>query len=213
MRPPIMMRRINVVLIFFTICLLSSCATSPSQPTVLTNTTAFFDDNYSSSGRIYLKNKYQIPKPMFEFYNQKIAKYLSLTGFEVMAEENQADRILTFKLEVDDGTTTTNTGSYSAVVPNYNPYNPANPISYGTAERAYSYNITTFKRAFKLDISNIINSLTQEYEPIFTAVTTSNGSCNNISEVFDEMLFAMFNNFDSANGQNRKLNVAGEVNC
>ena len=89
MRPPIMMRRINVVLIFFTICLLSSCATSPSQPTVLTNTTAFFDDNYSSSGRIYLKNKYQIPKPMFEFYNQKIAKYLSLTGFEVMAEENQ----------------------------------------------------------------------------------------------------------------------------
>lgn len=207
------MKKIQIVLIFFAICLLSSCATSPSQSIVVTNTTAFFDDNYSSGGRIYLKNKYQIPKPMFEFYNQKIAKYLRLIGFEVVAEENQADKILTYKLEIDGGTTTTNTGSYSAVVPNYNPLNSANPLSYGTAERAYSYNITTFKRVLKLDISNIANSLTQEYEPTFTAVTSSNGSCNNISEVFDEMLFAMFNNFDSVNGQNRKLNVAGEFNC
>lgn len=220
------MRFINVLLALF----ITGC--EGMGPMVATNTTAFYLEEYSPNGSVTVLSAdgEKEGSPEFNFYRRKVEEKLRAQGYIIEPNGPDADYIAFVGYGIDDGTT--KTGSYSTwgqtgggtttyTSGTFSTSGNANTVYSGTSTTAptygvtgsKSYNYTRFKRVIELTILDQESLAQGKEQIIYQSKTMSEGSCNVIGEVFDEMLEAMFTNFTTNNGQNRKLTVPSIADC
>jgi hypothetical protein len=220
------MRFINILLALF----ITGCA--GMGPMVATNTTAFYLEDYSPNGSITVMSadREREGSPEFNFYKVKVEEKLKAQGYIIEPNGPDADYIAFVGYGIDEGTT--KTGSYSTwgqtgggtttyTSGTISTPGSANTVYSGTSTTAptygvtgsKSYSYTRFKRVIELTILDQESLAQGKEQIIYQSKTMSEGSCNVIVEVFDEMLEAMFTDFITKNGQNRKLEVPGNFDC
>ena len=217
---------ISVLLVVF----VTGCA--GMGPRVVANTTAFYLEEYSPNGTITVLSSdgEKEGSPEFNFYKAKVEEKLRAQGYTIEPNGPDADHIAFVGYGIDDGTT--KTGSYSTwgqTGGGTTTYSSGTVYSSGGGSATYdgtsttaptygvtgskSYSYTQFKRVIELTILDQELLAQGKEQIVYQSKTMSEGSCNVIGEVFDEMLEAMFTDFSTKNGQNRKLEVPGIFNC
>lgn len=216
----------NLAPIIFTVflALLTGCAE------VVTNTTVLYVETYSLGKSISVVSGEADVNSSLEFaaYKRKFENKLSIAGYKIEQDPNQADYIALIAYGIDDGKTATistpifgQTGggtTYSSGTiygsggsVNYSGSNYTMP-TYGIVGSSTS-SVTTYNRAIALDIIEANSFKQGNPRTVYQGRTRSQGTCSVIVEVFDEMLEAMFSDFPGENGRNRKQSIRGDFNC
>lgn len=220
----------NLAPVIFTVflALLTGCA-APA-PQVVTNTTVFYLETYLPEKSISVVSGEADVNSSLEFaaYKKKFENKLSIAGYTIEQDPNQADYIALIAYGIDDGKTATistpifgRTGggtTYSSGTiygsggsVNYSGSSYTMP-TYGIVGSSAS-SVTTYNRAIALDIIEASSFKEGDPRTVYQGRTKSKGSCSVIVEVFDEMLEAMFSDFPGENGRNRKQSIRGDLNC
>ena len=216
----------NLAPTIFTVflALLTGCAE------VVTNTTVFYVETYSPGKSISVVSGEADVNSSLEFaaYKRKFENKLSIAGYKIEQDPNQADYIALIAYGIDDGKTAiistpifgrtgggttyssgTIYGSGGSV--NYSGSNYTMP-TYGIVGSSTN-SVTTYNRAIALDIIEASSFKEGDPRTVYQGRTRSEGRCSVIVEVFDEMLEAMFSDFPGENGRNRKQSIRGDFNC
>ena len=169
----------------------------------------------------------------FRSYKTLIEQKFRTYGFSVRENVDDAEYVALISYGIDAGTTTTQTGS----VPVYgqtgggSTYHSGSVNTYGSGgysygsysgtsytmptygivgSQSYSYNITTYNRNLAMDIV-ITKTLNDKFpEKIYEARLTSRGSCGILSQVMDEFIEALFEDFPGKSGEAKKIVISGE---
>ena len=221
----------NLAPIIFTVflALLTGCAV-PQVPQVVTNTTVFYLETYLPGKSISVVSGEADVNSSLEFaaYKKKFENKLSIAGYTIEQDPNQADYIALIAYGIDEGKTATistpifgRTGggtTYSSGTiygsggsVNYSGSNYTMP-TYGIVGSSTS-SVTTYNRAIALDIIEASSFKQGDPRTVYQGRTRSKGRCSVIVEVFDEMLEAMFSDFPGENGRNRKQSIRADSNC
>ena len=205
-----MNKKINFLGIFLIAFFSYGCASLKITPRVQTETVSYYKRGYLPTGSISVVpiDTKQINSLEYNHYKEKIEEKLQSIGYTIEESPSLADHIASFNYSIDNGITVT--GSSNALESQYDATSPSY-FRLVNVERAYSS--TTYTRVLNLVIFDPTKSSDKESASLYQATTTSVGTCNIFSEVFDEILTGLFSNFLRKNGENDSLAVPGEVNC
>ncbi len=169
----------------------------------------------------------------FESFKTKLEDKLQSAGFTISRDRASADLLAFFAYGIDDGQTTTQTGS----TPIYGKSRGGTTYSYDTASafgtdgyatrrysgssytmptygivgsETYSYNVTTYARVLALDLLDRRELDEGRTKKVYEVKLTSKGRCSQITSVFDEMLTALFMEFPGPSGKSRSIDVNDE---
>ena len=220
----------NLASVIFTVFLAFLTGCAAPHPQVVTNTTVFYLETYLPGKSISVVSGEADVNSSLEFaaYKKKFENKLSIAGYTIEQDPNQADYIALIAYGIDDGKTATistpifgRTGggtTYSSGTiygsggnVNYSGSSYTMP-TYGIVGSSAS-SVTTYNRAIALDIIEANSFKEGDPRTVYQGRTKSKGRCSVIVEVFDEMLEAMFSDFPGENGRNRKQSIRSEANC
>jgi hypothetical protein len=212
--------------LFLMTAILAGCMTGRVQ----TNNVAFYQPDFTPLGTIWVIAADAEVNSSLEFatYKRKIEEKLSIVGYEIASSADRADHIAFVAYGIDTGESATRstpvfgqTGggtTYSSGTANtsegsifYSGSTYSMP-TYGVVG-SVNQSVAMYNRVIALDIVGAASLRDGAPQKIYEGRTTSTGSCGVITEVFDEMLDAMFQGFPGENGRNRRLVVPGTFNC
>lgn len=188
-----------------------------STQQISANSTAFYIDNFTPSGSIFVlpanpKNNNSLE---FAHYKKKFEEKLSSAGYTIVNNKNDATYIAVIDYGISDGETAVisqpvyATGSYR--------FGPSFGLSGTRIIGTTNDTITTYTRSLALDIieadalqPDIIMTGNKRYESRVKSV----GSCSDMAGVFEPLLTTMFNNFPGENGKaiTRTIRYQGQCN-
>jgi len=197
---------------------------------VVTNTTNFYKPDYHSKGKVSVVAADSKVDGSLEFahYKSRFEAKLANIGYQIVAQPNDADYLALVSYGIDSGKTSqVSTPIYGqtgggTTYKSGTVYSGGQTASYsGSTYTMPSYGIvgmtsgshTTYQRAIALDIVEAKSFLQGKPVVLLESRAKSRGSCNQIVEVFDEILEAMFNEFPGENGRAKKIRVTSNANC
>ncbi|WP_417697238.1 hypothetical protein [Psychromonas sp.] len=204
------MKQLKLTTLLTLIMLISACSTY----SVDTTRTTFYQEQFSTTGNIYITSAQGLPTNSLELisYKQKLADKLNNVGYEVVIDKAQADYIATFDYGIDEGDT------YFVTVPVIRTHSRLvhrgkfarlhHKDRHKKINNATSNIITTYNRVLALDISS-----TQADTRIYESQVRSIGECEIMAGVFDQLLEAMFTDFPGENGKIRKADIPYQGQC
>lgn len=207
------------------IIILSGC--NAIAPSVRTNITAFYEDQYSPRGTIsVVASDVEVNNSLeWAAYKKKFETKLADNGYIIEKDPNNARFIALVAYGIDNGETaivstpiygqtgggtTTTTGTAGNV--NYTATSYTMPI-YGVVGTSTNSQ-TEYTRAIALDIIDADSLKDDLPKKVYEGRAKSTGTCSVIVEVFDEMLEAIFTGFPGENGRNRIIEIKNAtLNC
>ncbi len=172
----------------------------------------------------------------FESFKTKLEDKLQSAGFTISRDRASADLLAFFAYGIDDGQTTTQTGS----TPIYGASRGGTTYSYDTASafgtagyatgrysgssfttptygivgsETYSYNVTTYARVLALDLLDRRELDEGRTKKVYEVKLTSKGSCSQIASVFEAMLTALFMEFPGSSGKSKTVDIDWDGTC
>ena len=215
------------LLILVPMCiLLSGCAAS----FVRSNATSFYVDGFQPGGSISVIAADPEMSNSLEFahYRKRFEANLAANGYSVTQDVGTANYIALVTFGIDDGTSQTvsapiigQTGGGTTYTSGVVTGSGGTATYSGTSYTMPTYGVvgvatgsrTTYKRAIAIDIVDGPSLLAGSPKKIYEGRIKSEGSCNVIVEVFDEMLQVMFTDWPGESGKNRNRRVKGNFDC
>lgn len=168
----------------------------------------------------------------FRAYAGMLGTYLKNEGFNVVPPEHEPEWVAFFDYGIDGGRTVTSTYS----VPQWGQTGVSSATTYGTLNTfgntgyysgtttytptygitGYSTGITSatvFTRFVNIDIVDVSKSTEDNTKKIYEIRLTSRGSCGNITQVMDEFLQSIFQDFPGESGRGGKITVPAKFDC
>lgn len=209
------------------ILFISACSTLK----VDTKTTAFYQQNYNSSGNIFVVSADIDKNNSLEFanYKKKIETQLAMVGYSIVNNANAAQYVAIVAYGIDNGKTSV------VLTPIFGPYafytdeddkRSAFPgrryvmPQYAATSKPANL-ITLYTISFALDIVEA-ESLKPSYasienknqaKKVYESRVKSIGECDVIAGVFDQLLAAMFKDFPGENGKTKAQTIRYEGEC
>jgi hypothetical protein len=202
--------------------LLSISACSASS--IKTNRTAFYNQGYQVSGKLFVAPAKQENNNSLEFanYKMKIEAKLATTGYNIVHDQNTADYIAIVDYAIDAGNTalvsTPTLAPSSYLYENRFPHVPDRRLSASGPSVVNSSidSIVIYQRILSMDIveaSTFKIEAPQEAIKIYESRVKSTGTCESIASVFDQLLTAMFSDFPGENGKVIVANIPFNNKC
>lgn len=206
--------------------------------TVKTSVTSFHTDEVNAWGKtikVVHADEAQANSLAFRTYKANFEEELAKDGF-VPTENDDAELIAVVSYGIDDGTTTTQTGSspvYGQTGGGYTTHS-GTISSYGTSgsdfgmysgssytyptygivgSETYTYDKTVYKRFVAMNIYNRGDFPAGSATPIYEGYATSSGSCGNMSIVLPIIVQSMFEAFPGENGKTQFIKKPLDVRC
>ena len=184
---------------------LVSCSTTPNLgQRVQGNIESFNNFGVSLDGLIYVEAGSEIKKGKLEFasYKNKLESNLMNKGFQFTDELSTANYVLF--LDYGIGNEKIRIGSYS--VPTFGPTGGGTSTFYGntaitnpsygvTGSRTQTYSYSQYPRFVTIDIFE-----KESQKKVYEMTLKSSGACSLMSEVMDEFLAALSNDFPNNSG-------------
>ncbi len=197
---------------------------------VVTNTTNFYKPEYQNKGTISVVSaKKQTSSSLeFEHYKSVFEKHLGKLGFVPVKNPAEAQYIALISYGIDNGKNSVETTPIFGQTGGGTTYNSGTVSSggYSTSYSGSTYSMptygvvgsttssyTTYTRAIAMDIVKAKSLRQGTPEVLLESRAKSSGSCSQISEVFDEILEAMFDDFPGENGRSNRVTIHGNFNC
>ncbi|VUD56816.1 hypothetical protein TDB9533_02413 [Thalassocella blandensis] len=144
----------------------------------------------------------------FEFYKKKLAGRLKALGLE-QTENKQADYLATLgyavsRQEKDEPSKRVFISGYYG----YAPYPGRGMVTADTYGSDFEY-----LREVSLTLDKNTQQKAEAKDKIVQVIATSEGECQHLSVVYDEILDAIFSNLWRANGSLMRMTVKGEAKC
>ena len=221
------MRSPNLSFVPLLAFLLGACSTVGP---VETTTTIFYTAGAESRGSIAVRPAEERLEQSLEFraYKAKIESHLKAVGYSIAAPADHARYVALVSYGIDNGktsevsvpiygqtgggTTYTSGTVYGAGGPKYVSGSSYSMPTYGVIGST-SQSATVYARAIAIDIVEIGESRQGAPEKRYEIRAKSTGTCSALTEVFDEMLDAMFTDFPGESGRAHKVNVAFDGHC
>ena len=215
------------LLILVPICILiSGCAASFVQA----NVTSFYVDDFQPGGSISVISADPEMSNSLEFahYRKRFEAHLAANGYSIAQDVGTADYVALVTFGIDDGTSKTVSAPIIGQTSGGTTYTrgvvtgSGGTATYsGTSYTIPTYGVvgvatgsrTTYKRAIAIDIVDGHSLLTGNPKVVYEGRVKSEGSCNVIVEVFDEMLQVMFTDWPGESGKNRNRRVNATFDC
>lgn len=166
----------------------------------------------------------------FSAFKAKLENKFQEAGYSVTDDVAATDYIALFSYAIDDGTTTTHSGSspiygqtgggttyHSGSVSSYGTGGYGTGSYSGTSYTAptygvvgsvpYSYDTTTYSRGVRLEMIDRRAFDARQIKTVFEANLSSKGRCGQIAVVMDALLEALFQNFPGESGKARSISV------
>lgn len=205
--------------------LLSACATS----SVTTTTTTFYVPGHEARGTIAVRAAEDGLSQSLEFraYKAKIEAYLKEVGYAIAAATEPPRYVALLSYGIDTGKTS------QVSVPIYGQTSGGTTYSSGTVRGpggtasvsgstysmprygmigATSRQTTRYTRVVAIDVVEL-RGPGGAPEKRYEIRARSTGRCAALTEVFDEMLEGIFDDFPGENGRARTVEVSAEANC
>lgn len=197
---------------------------------VVVNATSFYVDDFQPEGVIVVMAGDPELSGSLEFahYKKRFEAQLAANGYSVTQDIGEADYAAFVTFGIDDGNTRTvstpiigQTGGGTTYTSG-TVYGTGGMATYsGSSYTMPSYGVvgvaagtqTTYKRAVAIDIVDAPSLKSGTPGTVYEGRITSEGTCNVINEVFDEMLQGLFTNWPGESGKNRNLRVPSMVDC
>ena len=207
------------------ILFISACSTLK----VDTKTTAFYQQNYNSSGNIFVVSADIDKNNSLEFahYKKKIETQLVAAGYSIVNNANAAKYIAIVAYGIDNGQTsvvlTPVFGPYAFYTDEDNQRSAFPGRRYVMPQYAATTNpaslITLYTISFALDIveaeslKSAPKNNKNQVQKVYESRVKSTGECNVIAGVFDQLLAAMFKDFPGDNGKTKAQTIRYEGQC
>ena len=204
------------------ILFISACSTLK----VDTKTTAFYQQNYNSSGNIFVVSADIDKNNSLEFahYKKKIETQLVAAGYSIVNNANAAKYIAIVAYGIDNGKAsvvlTPIFGPYAFYTDEDNKRSAFPGRRYVMPQYAATSNpaslITLYTISFALDIveaESLKSDPKNQMQKVYESRVKSTGECNVIAGVFDQLLAAMFKDFPGDNGKTKAQTIRYEGQC
>lgn len=211
--------------------MLSAMILTGCGPGVKTNKTVYYSTQHAERGLIYVAafSNQQNSSLEFTHYKRKIETYLQAVGFIPTQDKGHAEFTALVSYGIGDRVTTSDSvpiygqtgGGITQHSGSFNSFGGGYGTFSGTSHTMPTFGVvgsipvsnTTYTRQIAIDIVRTSTLATDRPEKLFEIRGKSSGSCSVISEVFDEMLEAMFTDFPGENGKSKRVEVKSEANC
>lgn len=208
--------------------MITGCAVVGSY--VEANATSFYVDDFQPRGLINVVAADPEMNRSLEFahYKQRFEAQLAANGYSITQDAGKADYVALVTFGIDDGSSKTvstpifgQTGGGTTYTSGVVSGTGGTATYSGSSYTMPSYGVvgvatgsqTTYKRAIALDIVDAPSLRAGEPKTVYEGRIKSEGSCNVIVEVFDEMLQVMFTDWPGESGKNRNRRVRGTFDC
>ena len=193
----------------YTALLLLSAALIACQSNVKTSVETFRDENRSFEvGRIKVVPGSDALKGSLEFdyFRSKLAERLAGVGFSPV-EDDSAEFIAKLDYSVERQEVTDGSRTFVTTSLGYH-------RRFGGIIIADDYgNDFEYKRAINIEIAKVAPSSAAVQAKVIAIKANSVGSCEHLTVVYDEMLEAVFADFNRGNGSLEHIKVKGDTKC